>query len=651
MPLRPALSSDLRHLRFSSDGRYILAQDDTGITVLSAQPFQVLYRAPAENADPAEFVPEYADFVFLSSGTHVERWSVASRSLVSSIEIPLRAACVTRRLAPDGKTLGCVDEAGTLRLIDVATGESLLEKKDFASALILRTTLDFSPDARYLLATGRGLRGTTFIWGLREKAAIPLRGELKKQDDAHLAFLAPDRLLASPRVAADKSGTNVTATLLSFPAGEVLANPVIAPGPVYRAADPAYAIVRPLGKFASGAIQLATGQTITNRAPALDVFGQTYVAERLLGELALYQRGQESPATATLPEAEWSALRAVAVAPDFGWLAVSTQARASLWNLRTAQSVARFRAFDGGYFDPQGQLLMDAPTQDITPRRIVDINLARLGSTAGPEVKEPVTTQVGPYLVTVRGNDGTPPVYVAELNTFQNVTYSIRDARTLKPLWSRRFNGETPRVFYSDSGLQAVLLHNARTELASRDPAVKKLLAEERLDERVCIMADLYRTVQVALPDTPQVTFPMRNKWYQVRPGIYLAETIDLATGDTITRTVVDIVDRCLKVTRLQAVAGGVAVEDSRHRVLVYSGDSGQARVRLFGRLWATDPERNRIAIGKEPGRLVTYDAASGEPLGELRAGAPLLAVRFRADGRALLALTAKQEAVLAEIR
>ena len=119
----------LRHLRFSPDGRYVLAQNDSRITVLSVQPFAIQFRAPAQNASLAEFTPDSQQLVFVSGATHVdatklalapstarvERWSVADRVQVESTEIR-EPPCVVQSLSPDGRIVGCVDFAGTLRL-------------------------------------------------------------------------------------------------------------------------------------------------------------------------------------------------------------------------------------------------------------------------------------------------------------------------------------------------------------------------------------------------------------------------------------------------------------------------------------------------------------------------------------------------------
>src|SRR5207248_2899490 len=67
----------LRHVRFSPDGRYVLAQDDADITVLTVQPFAVLFRVPAERASLAHFTPDSRQIVFVSSSMHVDSQRIA----------------------------------------------------------------------------------------------------------------------------------------------------------------------------------------------------------------------------------------------------------------------------------------------------------------------------------------------------------------------------------------------------------------------------------------------------------------------------------------------------------------------------------------------------------------------------------------------
>lgn len=162
--------SGFKQLRFSPDGRRVLAQDDGSITVLSVDPFSILFRIPAPRADSARFTPDSEKIVFLSTheGLHVERWSVSNRKLDASIQLPL-LVCGTLQLSPDGAVLACVDSDykyyDDFRLIDVHSGKTVFYKKRLAMLFAnyglgpgdLPTSywgalgyadIDFSPDAR-----------------------------------------------------------------------------------------------------------------------------------------------------------------------------------------------------------------------------------------------------------------------------------------------------------------------------------------------------------------------------------------------------------------------------------------------------------------------------------------------------------------------
>ena len=54
----PSPPYSLRQLRFSPNGRYVLAQDDLQVTILAVEPFAILFRIPAEDATEAQFTPD-----------------------------------------------------------------------------------------------------------------------------------------------------------------------------------------------------------------------------------------------------------------------------------------------------------------------------------------------------------------------------------------------------------------------------------------------------------------------------------------------------------------------------------------------------------------------------------------------------------------
>ncbi len=345
-------------LRFSPDGRYVLAQDDAEITVLTAHPLAILFRIPAHDARDVQFTPDSRQIVFISSVSHVQRWSIAGRARPAMQDVPV-TACGTERLSPDARFLACVDPQGTLRLVDVGTGATTLERKKYGEALInftgcssgdcaggavamdpSRARAGFSPDGRFFLAapalptwllgdddlvvardqqTGRAMRLRGALMLLRTGSSLGYFARLQ-----YFAFVAPAVLMISDTAWA-KDGM-VTARLVAFPSGKEISKPKLPIGPLFRAADPAFIIVRPFGPlprsqpdFESGhlvfrpptprpgpvnqrtaAVEIATGEVIISETPALDIFGRYYVAEPNPGVVGLYERGKGLQTTIAL---------------------------------------------------------------------------------------------------------------------------------------------------------------------------------------------------------------------------------------------------------------------------------------------------------------------------------------------------------------
>ena len=340
--LLPRTARDL-HVRFSPNGKYILAQDDYGVSVLTVQPFRTLFRVPAKDAGLAGFTPDSRQVLFVtsmaslrlaapSSPAHLERWNI-DHSRAELAEVRLHA-CGTMALSPDGRAFACVDFEGTLWLLDVTSGETILEKKQFARKVVIwaqdtpyrRLTryelgepgsaqIGFSPDCHFLIAYPSNLDGSPLAFDLVERKKVSLVGGMKRLSSFSVydsfAFVAPDQVMMSEVQVGPRA---VTARLVGFPSGEVLSKLKLPPGPVSRASDPGFVLIQRCGPFPRGApldphtkrtcaAEFSSGRLIVSKTPALDVFGNHYVAERANGEIGLYERGKAAAvATVRLDE-------------------------------------------------------------------------------------------------------------------------------------------------------------------------------------------------------------------------------------------------------------------------------------------------------------------------------------------------------------
>jgi hypothetical protein len=317
---QPPKNCRFRQLRFSPNGKYILVQHNSGIAVLTVQPLSVLFSRSAENISQAGFTPDSEQVWFLSRPSHVvapqiafagssayvERWNIAGGTRVDQKETRLRK-CESSGLSPDSLFLACVDTGGTLRVIDVDSGQAIFERRKFGSIGDRGAAdLNFSPDGRYLAAVPKHAFGAPLALDLRAKEEVKLAGRLRKLDQGfHIAFVAPDQVMIS---SVWMGSTTVNAALVEFPSGKVLSKPKLPPGQLFHASDPAFVLVRPFRWSVpesdpvprSSAVEFRTGQVIMSDADALDVFGIHFIIELPDGKLGLCERGKGVQATVAI---------------------------------------------------------------------------------------------------------------------------------------------------------------------------------------------------------------------------------------------------------------------------------------------------------------------------------------------------------------
>ena len=260
--------------------------------MLTVQPLAILCRIPTQNATDAQFTPDSREVLFVSSVSHVKEWSIANHARVSLRDLPLQK-CAKEPLSPDGRSLACVDAQGTLRLVDVGPGKTVLQREEYvpkwrdstatyemgpssatqlrslgsrSSRLMLDPSLarvGFSPDGRFFLAapalaynTPKEVSGTVLAWDIRAKREVRLGGlrDLRMGDSIdyspglqYFVFVAPDRVMISSMLWARRGV--VTARLVAFPSGQLLSKCKLRPGPLFQAADHGFVIVHPFAHY------------------------------------------------------------------------------------------------------------------------------------------------------------------------------------------------------------------------------------------------------------------------------------------------------------------------------------------------------------------------------------------------------------------
>jgi WD40 repeat protein len=618
--LEPPLRGDITHLRFSPDGKYVLAQDDSGINVLSREPFKLLFRIDAPEAHSAQFTPDSSSILFYNSNLRVETWSLADQKLKSVREMVILKRCLQTALAPNGKTLACLNANFDLTLFDVATDAQVFQKKAIYTpktyvelfTLILFSFLNadegelnlvnmgFSPDARYFAA---GYNESVIAVDLMAGQAIPLRGQIKKFIGGGFTFTAPDRI-----VGIDSSDVK-RAALLSFPEGQVLGELSVGRANLMPAAHGNYLMIRPVQDFPVGIMDLNTKKIfMANKQSAVDIYDQVFVGEQRNGELGLYDMESGSlRAKVILPRNSFGRLRAAALSPDLKWLAVSERTRGAVWDLTTGERVLHIRGFRGAHI-ASGALYADFPKFEETDRFIARFDLSSRKASQGMKVEEETNAfQYGPFVAVMK------PAKKGGGMT-ENVLMEVHDAVSGATLWTKDFPKEPPQIWVDQNEETMALLWSV-----SANAARAEIKADPVLSSRLSMMKE--------------------------KEGDYFIRTLDAKTGTPTGALLIETGKGSFRIEEVRVAGNWVMISDTKNRVLVYSLSSGQQLGHFFGRHPAISKASGLLCVENERGQLIIYDLNTMQKRDEFLFPSSVSMAKFSADGRRLFVLTGDQTA------
>jgi len=637
--LQPALRSDINQLRFSPDGKFILAQDDSGINVLSREPLAPLFRIDATEAKPAQFTPDSRMIVFSTSNMRVEFWDVAEKKIKTANELVTRKKCLQTALAPDGRVLACFDSDFGLNLFEVATGTAVFEKKEFTqvgfsdlfmmllSALLADDDTDmserefinmaFSPDGHYFVAGDRSVSFTplgtlatnvqSLAYDLTTKTASGVKGDLKEIISSAFAFVGPDKIVGRHSGNPKKSG------LYSFPAGKAIANFDVFSSSLWPVTSGNFVLLRTAGNYSGGLLDLTTQKVIRiNQRLVLDAYDSLVASQQRNGELGLYDMKAVTAKTVVLPQTPFGRLYAADITPDFKWLAVSGYSKGAVWDLTQKEMVFHVRGFRGAHLGENKMFFADFPKLDPVERNIAHLNLATRDVVAGPTLENGSARQHGSFVIQMNTTKKSPSYW-------ENVTMEVRDGRTLSPLWSLAFPNERPRYWAAPRDGTLTLLW----------PVSSKAVAAETKDQ----------------PDLKAQLSALKEK-----KGDYLLKVLDLKNGKALGKLLIETGKGSFRITDVLTSDDWVAISDTQNRTLVYSLSSGQQKGKVFGRLTAISPESNLLCVENGEGLLTLHELASFEKRRQFTFPSRVSLVRFSDDGKRLFVLTADQTVYLLDV-
>jgi WD40 repeat protein len=635
-PLRP----DISNLRFSPDGKYVLAQDEGGIHVLTRDPFAVLFYIPIVDAQAAVFTPDSRSLVFHNRSLRVESWSVAEQRRNWVHELTVLHPCFQSELSPDGSVLACLNSEFELSLIDVASESTLVSKKSFAQptffgACVATMSLaeggeaqliemKFSPDARYFLA---GANGTHFAWNLTARHELSLPGSVRDAMKLSFAFIGPDRLVGIDVSSPAKS------PVLRFPSGERLQQLHLATTVKLSSATHGdYFFVGPLKKEPLGLFDAKNGTLPINfKKTGADIYDGTFVTERVTGELALNVLGKtDAMATVKLPQARLGPLRAAAISADFDWLLLSNRSRGAVWDVAHNIQTMELRSFQGAWFGPDQIAYLDFPKFMETEREIVRIDPVLGNSAVGYKIGDAIASQHGGYLLITKPKGGqsagsvdlSPQALCLRIyfprwlnvrgQQASDEEVELRDVRDGHVVWSHYFAHEVPSLWFGSTKalLRWPIAATAVNDELAKFPALKTGAAKTD----------------------------------------YFLEQLDLRKDAPVAAILLKTNKGSFAVTHAFAEGDWLIASASGNQVLTYSMSSGQEKGHFFGAHPTASPN-GLLAVETESGQLSIYDLNSSQLRQQYNFSDPVSFQTFSRDGNRLFVMTASQTAYIFDLK
>jgi peptidase M48-like protein len=633
VPLDPPLRNDLKLVQFSPDGKYLLAQDQGSIFVLSRAPLENLFRIEAPEAGPGQFTPDSRFIVFDDDELRVERWDIAAQHRTEVTQLALPGECAQRLLSPTGEVMACVGEENELQLIEVATNQILLKHKDIYHptefdlllAALLATIgehypsfrMHFSPDGRYFAL---GYSGTSLAYDLKQQQEMKLSKPLKALIEGHFVFRGDGEIDGY-----EKEGVWSRLARLSFPAGELLDKfELKVHGELAAPFKGDYLLILHAGNSAVGVVDLRKKQVTTGyKLDGFAIYDDVFAAETSGGAIAVVRMADgKTVGQIRLPFSPLESAKVAGIAGNGKWLALSGPNRGAIWDLKSGKRTVFIQNFEGILLD-QDNAVAKFPGHDEKPSEVVLFNPA--GTSAKKlydlqadeeEHQRPATVDVATftYLRSLSSSVlqmGAVLVKITPNPAGKGLQMTVCDIRTNQKLWEQVYAHGFPWLFYSHAAGVLTTLMTYQSVDTRDDPALKA-----RLDA---------------------------IKGKSSPADAYVARVVDAQTGKLLSTVVVDTKHRAFRVRSVDATRDAVIVRDSDNRTLVYSMSSGEQIGRIFGLARALSRKGDLMLVETGRDQADLFEVPALRPLSHYNFSSPIVRAEFADDGNALFVLTGQQ--------
>jgi WD40 repeat protein len=613
--LNSPIRSDIENFQFSPDGKYILAQDDSGISVLTRDPFAFKFRFDTRRAGPAHFSPDSRQILFSTGDFRVETWDIENQERASLSDVSIIGGCLQTALSPDGKFLACFNFEMDLGVFDVASGQEVFHKDrmaDFTTIPLLAAmfyvklgarqdlaVLRYSPDSHYFAASVPG--ADPILLELPDVKKTRISGTLHVPLTVSFTFVGPDRLLGADPLHPDKW------PIVALPSGNVISRVPLGGGQLQTAANPRYVLVRPVKDHPVGIFDLQAQKWVfANRNSAVDIWGDVAVAERLNGEVGLYKLGESKPsAVLQLPLGRIDTLRSASVSPDLRWLAASVRSRGAIWDLQQNERIFFERGFQRSFsVSPQIFYLFFPEFETAKPFFLAFG--AGTHSTARRVLEKDDDQILMGKVTIVRKHDER------EHDARRSVTFEVLKTENANLLWWKNFPKLAPTVYGFHSPNRLIFIWPTSSDGA-----------KEEFAHNTDLRPNLVPGYSTATD--------------------YLVEVVDAETGNLLRALTFNGAKDRNYLESAESLGDWLVISESTHRILLLSLTTGDIKARYFGSYPVLSPTGDLLSVANERGELRLYDTHTLHRLDELDFAENILMDAFSADAKKLLVLTDDQ--------
>jgi hypothetical protein len=617
--LNPPLRMQLEGLHFSRDGKYLLAQDESSIFVLSRDPYKPLFRFDAEGAQRAEFSPDSQHIVFQTPGLHTEEWSIPDRKLVASHELNTKQPCAQSKISPDGQTIFCISfatEMGRelvtdLDVLDASTGKVLYEKKSFfvpSFGFYIEWLLsqefgmiaDFIPssvsaDGNFMLI---GPSEEKLAFDLRTRTPVSIGKDLKNNVSGAYAFLGNDKIVGVAKANVKDSG------VFSFPEGKRIDAVPFGLTDLGSVSSGNFVVSHNIEGYAVGLVDVSAAKfVVASKAPSIDVWDGSLLNENADGSVVLHKLGDKTvpDQTATLPISPLGPV-ITSISDDGSLLAISTRTRGGVWNLATGERVLLARRFNAAVFYPDNSVYIEFAKQDKEERAIVHFTFSPFAATPVTYKEEKTAALTHSGLQEWKRSEDK-----------KSVELIARDPRDNSVLWRRTY--ATAQFAHTSSTIVPGQIIAAFT--------LKSDFAKSRLS------------------DSPALANEAAAVQNRDKGG--LVQVIDSSTGNVLHEIVLEIPLDYEGLQGIHVFGDSLYLTGRANRTIVYSLATGKSGRQFFGTLVAADPSSKRICLMNRRDEAMVYNAR-GQQLADYEMGSPIRFATFQGAGNRLILLTANQK-------